>query len=387
MRYELFIAIRYIISRRRQTVLSIAAIGIAVMILIVSQAFMAGFTQELFSKTVNELPHVTVSPQEGDEHINLYRSLISEIRNIDGVVATSPYLSGEASFRFKDETQNGILKGIVPSQEIAVLNVEEDIVQGSFNRLSQSRNTIVVGDKFAQDMDVEMGDFVDISFPDSKPLSLEVVGIYDTGTPIDGTLTYTSLETAQDFYDTTDVVNGISIRIEDYNNDLIVAQEIQQMGYKASGWTETNPEILRTIAFEGTSNTIILTMIVIIASFGVVSTLNMLVMSKVREIGILMTMGATKSSIRTIFILQSGILGLTGAVAGTIAGIILALSIGNYEVPPETYPFEFTSIPVIIRPEDVILAIVGVFLLNLIAGVYPAQKAAGLDPVEAIGSR
>lgn len=385
MRYELFIALRHIKARRRQTILSVAAIAIAVMILMVSQSFMAGFTQELYSKTVNNLPHVVVSPEDGEDYIYLYKNIVENINDIDGVVASSPYLIGEASFKFRDNTKNAALKGIIPSQEDAVAHTKKDIIKGNFDELTYSDKSIIIGDSFAKDMELDIGDSVEVSFPNANPVSLRVVAIYDTGTSLDESLTYISLKTAQDFYNIQDVINGISLRLEDFNRDREIAQIIEDNGYNAAGWTVNNPEILRTIAIETVSNNVTLGFILLIASFGVVSTLNMVVMGKVKEIGILMAMGATRSNIRFIFLVESGILGLAGAVFGTAAGVALALSIGSYPLPESVYGLD--SIPVLVRIKDVLTIITIVFLLNLIAGIYPAQRAASLDPVEAITTR
>ncbi|WP_292466333.1 ABC transporter permease [Methanolobus sp.] len=385
MRYELFIALRHIKARKRQTILSVAAIGIAVMILMVSQSFMAGFTQELYSKTVDNLPHVVVSPQDGDNYIYLYKNIVDKINDIDGVVASSPYLIGEASFKFKENTKNAAIKGIVPPQEDAVAHTSKDIIAGDFNGLTYSDKSIIIGDKLAEDMELDLGDSVEVSFPNANPVSLKIVAIYDTGTVLDESLTYTSLDTAQEFYDTEDLINGISLRLDDFNRDREIAQIIENNGYNADGWTVNNPEILRTIAIETVSNNVTLGFILLIASFGVVSTLNMVVMGKVKEIGMLMAMGATKSNIRFIFLVESAILGLSGAVLGTASGVALALSIGGYPLPDGVYGLDF--IPVVVRVKDVLTIITIVFLLNLIAGIYPAQRAASLDPVEAISAK
>lgn len=385
MRYELFIALRHIRARKRQTILSVAAIGIAVMILMVSQAFMAGFTQELYDKTVDNLPHVVVSPQEGDEYIHLYKDIVDKINDIDGVLASSPYLIGEASFKYRDNTKNAVLKGIIPTQEDYVAHTGNDIIKGDYEGLAYSEKSIIIGDKFAEDMGLDVGDRVDVSFPNANPTSLKVVAIYDTGTSVDSTLTYTSLKAARDFYGTADVINGIALRLEDFNRDREIARIIEEKGYNAAGWTVNNPEILRTIAIETISNNVTLGFILLIASFGVVSTLNMVVMGKVKEIGILMTMGATRSEIRSIFLIESAVLGLAGAVFGTAAGIMLSIYIGSYQLPEGVYGLE--SIPVLVRSADVVWIITIVFFLNLIAGIYPAQRAASLDPLEAISTR
>ncbi len=389
MRYELFIALRQIWARKFQTLLSVGAIALAVMVLTVSQALMVGFTGELYETTVNKLPHVSVSPQEGGEYIYLYRTLSEDISKIKGVNAVSPFLTGKASFRFKTNSRNVQLKGVIPLEENKINSIEADMVEGDFRELEFSRNTVVIGSKLANKLEVKTGDLVDVSFPNANPLSLRVVGIFHTGSPLDESLTYTSLDTAQEFYDVSDVVNGISVRLEDFNRDKEIAAEIEKMGYKTKGWTETNPAILRTIAIESTSNNVVLGLIVVIASFGVVSTLNLSVIGATSQIGMLRAMGATVSSIRTVFVLQSGILGLLGALFGTFAGVLISLAIGQYEIPAASSELYsgITTIPIIIRASDILFIIIAVFLLNLIAGIYPAQQAAKLDPVRAISTR
>lgn len=389
MRYEFFISLRQIRARRFQTILSVGAIALAVMILTVSQALMVGFTGELYDTTVNKLSHVLVSPREGEDYIYLYRTLAGDISKIEGVSTVSPFLTGEASFRFKTNSLNAELRGVLPQQENNISDIEADMVEGNFRELEYSRNTVVIGSMLADKLEVNLGDSVDVSFPNANPLSLRVVGIFHTGSPLDESLTYTSLDTAQEFYDVADVINGLSVRLEDFNRDMEVAAEIEKTGYNARGWTETNPEILRTIAIESTSNTVVLGLIVVIASFGVVSTLNLAVIGATRQIGMLRAMGATVSGIRTIFLLQSGILGLLGALVGTLTGVAIAMAIGQYEIPgtsPEIYGGP-TTIPIVVRAQDILFTIIEVFLLNLIAGIYPAQQAAKLDPVKAISSR
>ncbi len=381
---EFFIALRHIRKRKRQTLLSVGAIAIAVMLLVVSNAFMAGFTNLLYESTVDDLPHVTVTPQNDEDYLHLYKNTMEKINAIDGVIATSASLEGEVILQSDNNINNAVMKGVIPKDEEAVLHPSRDIIEGDFSRLTSSSNAIVIGDDLAEELEVEVGDSIDAFFPEASLSSFKIVGIYDTRTPLDSVLVYTSLQSAQSFYKTTDVVSTINVRLDDFNQDLEVAEEIDSLGYKAAGWTETNPEILQTIAIESISNNIILGFILLIASFGVVSSLNMTVMEKTKEIGILKAMGASIQKIRMIFLIESGILGLLGATTGTILGLTLALSIGSYEVPGELYQFD--SIPVLIQFSDIATTIIIVFVLNLIAGLYPAQKAAKLDPVEAIST-
>ncbi len=383
--YELFIAIRHLTSRRRQTIFSVLAVGLAVLLLMWSQAVMVGFTEEMYSKTVDRMmPHVTVEPQEGEDYIHLYRKLIEDINEIDGVIGISPVLTGPATFEYKGKNKNVVMQGIRVEGHDSVMYINDDIIEGSFRDLEVSPNTVVVGDALAEKLDVEIGDTIDASFPEANPANLKVVGIYDSGTPMDETLAITSLSTAQDFLDVSNVVTTILVRVDDRERAQAISDRIDTIGYPASGWKETNPEIIQTLKMEGISNAITLSLIVIIASFGIVSTLFMVVMEKTKEIGMLMAMGVSRRSILIIFVMESGILGLLGALMGVILGATLAIYMGSYDYGFEVMP-GISSIPFVVRIQDAAIIVLFTFLLNLIAGIYPASRASKLKPVEAIG--
>ena len=382
--YELFIALRHLTSRRRQTIFSVLAVGLAVMLLVWSQALMVGFTDEMYSKTVDRMAHVTVEPQEDEDYIHLYHKLTEDIREIDGVVGVSPVLAGPATFEYKDKNKNVVIQGIQVDAHDSVLHINDDIVEGSFRDLEVSSNSVVVGDALAEKLDVDIGDTIDASFPEANPAALKVVGIYDSGTPLDETLAITSQSTAKGFLDVSNVVNSILVRVDDRERAQAISEEIDAMGYPASGWKETNPEIIQTLKLEGTSNSIILSLIVIIASFGIVSTLFMVVMEKTKEIGMLMAMGVPRRSIMMIFVMESGILGLLGAVLGVALGAGLAIQMGSYDYGMEVMA-GISTIPFVVRIQDAVIIVLFTFLLNLIAGIYPASRASKLNPVEAIG--
>jgi lipoprotein-releasing system permease protein len=382
--FELFIAVRHLTSRRRQTILSVMAIGLAVMTLMVSQALMVGFTQELYGKTVDKMPHVTVKPKSGEDYIHLYQDLTGKIGNIEEVKGVSPVLEGQATFKYKDLSRNIKLQGIL-IKDYDVLRINEDMIEGSLRDLETIHNSVILGDKLAEKLKVKTGDKVDSSFPEANPTTMEVVGIYHRGTPDDESLALVSLSTAQHFFSETNVVNRILIRAENPDQAPAISFKINNFGYPASSWEETNPEILQTIRLESLSNDIMLGLIVVIASFGIVSTLFMVVMEKTREIGMLMAMGASRTSIMKIFLMESGIIGFIGAVMGVAAGILIS-SIGGpytFQAGQELYA-GVSKIPFVVRAQDAVVIILFTFFLNLIAGVYPARRASRLDPVEAI---
>ncbi|HIH86795.1 MAG TPA: ABC transporter permease [Methanosarcinales archaeon] len=355
------------------------------MLLMWSQAMMVGFTDEMYSKTVDTMmPHVTVEPQEGEDYIYLYRKLIEDINEIDGVVGISPVLTGPATFEYKGKNKNVVMQGIRVEAHDSVMYINDNIIEGNFRDLEISPNSVVVGDALAEKLDVEIGDTIDASFPEANPTNLKVVGIYNSKTPMDETLAFTSLSTVQEFLDESNVVTTILVRGDDRERAQAISEKIDVLGYPASGWKETNPEIIQTLKMEGTSNAITLGLIIIIASFGIVSTLFMVVMEKTKEIGMLMAMGVPRRSIMMIFVMESGILGLLGAVLGVALGAGLAIQMGAYEYEMEVMA-GITSIPLVVRLQDAAIIVLFTFLLNLIAGIYPASRASKLKPVEAIG--
>ncbi len=355
------------------------------MLLMWSQAMMVGFTDEMYSKTVDTMmPHVTVEPQEGEDYIHLYRNLIENINEIDGVTSISPVLMGAATFEYKGKNKNVVMQGIRVEDHDSVMFINNNIVEGNFRDLEVSPNSVVVGDALAEKLDVEIGDTIDASFPEANPTNLKVVGIYNSKTPMDETLAFTSLSTVQDFLDVSNVVTTILVRGDDRERAQEISEEIDTLGYPAAGWKETNPEIIQTLKIEGTSNAITLGLIIIIASFGIVSTLFMSVMEKTKEIGMLMAMGVSRRSIMRIFVMESSILGLLGGLFGVMLGAAFAIYMGSYD-----YGFEvmagISSIPFVVRIQDAVIIVLFTFLINLIAGIYPASRASKLKPVEAIG--
>ena len=357
------------------------------MILMVSQASMVGFTEELYKKTVDNMPHVTVEPKSDEDYIYLYRSLADNIREIEGVTGASPVLSGPATFAYKDTSRNVIMRGILVKEHNTVLHTEKNIIKGSFRNIEVTHKSVILGDSLSEKLDVKVGDTVDATFPEAKPTTLKVVGIYNSGTPQDATLAYVSLSTAQQFFDNSNVVNSILVRVEDPDCAQPIADEIDAADYQASSWMETNPEILQMIMIEGLSNFIILGMIIVIASFSMVSTLFMVVMEKTKEIGMLMAMGAPRRRILTIFLLEGGIMGLIGPVVGVLAGIAVSLYLGSItmNIGEEAYG-GVSTFPFVVRTKDAVMIVIFTFLLNLVAGIFPARRASTLDPVEAISS-
>lgn len=372
-------AIRHITYRKRQAALAITAVGVAVAISLLTIAIQNGFSEYMLDVVFKSLPHVTITPQEGENYLHLYQNIIDNIWSLGGVVAVSPLLATSATFTHDDRVENAAMLGVMPSEADKISRIGESMVQGDLNSI-MGRKRVLLGRALAEKLDLKIGDTVQASFPDARDQNLTVSGIFDMGyADVDESTSYVSLDTAQEFLDEGAVVTEIDVKLNDIYQAGALAGRLSSGRYKVQVWQEANPEIVKSLAFEKRQNFITLLLIMIIAAFGIASIMNMLVLEKTREIGMLMAAGADSSHIRNIFLLESGLLGLMGAVLGCVLSVILATQLRSLHVPMPTGGM--VDLPVILTPQDLITYSLMALILSLVAGVYPAYRAAKLDPV------
>jgi ABC-type lipoprotein release transport system permease subunit len=387
--YELKIALRQVFSKRRQTFFAVLAVALAVAVITVMMAMLSGFQGELIKSSIENNPHIVVNPQdEKEELIHLYRHNSALIAEKEGVVAVSPKYLGQAALEYRDNAEGVSLQGVEPEVEEIVLRISEDIVEGDFLALVHTKYGIVLGDKLAEKLEVQPGDRVEVVFPGSKTTSFKVIGLVHTGTAADEVTAYARLDSVQEFFNEPGVVSTIGIRVVDpYQADVIAGSIEGETGLDAVSWSEANAEILDLLETQMVFVNIFYFLIYGIAGFGIANTLITIVAQRTREIGILKAMGASQKSIMTVFLFQSVLLGAIGLVFGTILGYITTVALQSYriEVPPETY-FGLQTLPLEVEPLNFLYATLFAFIINIISGIYPARKAAKLDPVKAIES-
>jgi lipoprotein-releasing system permease protein len=386
--YELKIALRQVLSRKRQTFFAILAVALAVSVITVMMAMLSGFQGELIKSSIENSPHIVINPQTEGNFIHLYRYTSTQIAEKEGVVAVSPKYLGQAALKYRNNAEGISLQGIEPEAEDTVLRVSKDVVEGDFIALSHTRYGIVLGDKLAENLGVKLGDRVDAVFPGSKTTSFNVVGLIYTGTAADEVTAYARLDSVQDFFNEPGVVSTIGVRIADpYQADVIASSIERETGLNAVSWIEANAEILNLLNTQMALTNVFYALIYGIAGFGIANTLITIVAQRTREIGILKAMGASQKSIMAVFLFQSIILGAIGLLLGTILGYIATVALQNYriEVPQEMY-FGLQTLPLEVQPLNFVYAAFFAFIINIISGIYPARKAAQLDPVKAIES-
>lgn len=386
--YELKIALRQVLSRKRQTFFAILAVALAVSVITVMMAMLSGFQGELIKSSIENSPHIVINPQTEGNFIHLYRYTSTQIAEKEGVVAVSPKYLGQAALKYRNNAEGISLQGIEPEAEDTVLRVSKDVVEGDFIALSHTRYGIVLGDKLAENLGVKLGDRVDAVFPGSKTTSFNVVGLIYTGTAADEVTAYARLDSVQDFFNEPGVVSTIGVRIADpYQADVIASSIERETGLNAVSWIEANAEILNLLNTQMALTNVFYALIYGIAGFGIANTLITIVAQRTREIGILKAMGASQKSIMAVFLFQSIILGAIGLLLGTILGYVATVALQSYriEVPQEMY-FGLQTLPLEVQPLNFVYAAFFAFIINIIAGIYPARKAAQLDPVKAIES-
>lgn len=386
--YELKIALRQVLSRKRQTFFAILAVALAVSVITVMMAMLSGFQGELIKSSIENSPHIVINPQTEGNFIHLYRYTSTQIAEKEGVVAVSPKYLGQAALKYRNNAEGISLQGIEPDAEDTVLRVSKDVVEGDFIALSHTRYGIVLGDKLAENLGVKLGDRVDAVFPGSKTTSFNVVGLIYTGTAADEVTAYARLDSVQDFYNEPGVVSTIGVRIADpYQADVIASSIERETGLNAVSWIEANAEILNLLNTQMALTNVFYALIYGIAGFGIANTLITIVAQRTREIGILKAMGASQKSIMAVFLFQSIILGAIGLLLGTILGYVATVALQSYriEVPQEMY-FGLQTLPLEVQPLNFVYAAFFAFIINIISGIYPARKAAQLDPVKAIES-
>lgn len=387
--YELDIALRHISARKRLTFFAVFSVALAIGVIVVLMSLMSGFTDELVSLTVESSPHIVVSPAEGTtENIYFYRYYSEQILDMEGVSAVSPVFTGQAALQYKDNAQGVNLYGIDPEAENAVMRVSDDIIRGDLSALSRSNKGILIGDRLAGELEVAVGDTVSAVIPASGPVSYEVVGIFHTGTPADETLAYARFDSVLDLFGESGVASSINVRtLDPYQAELIAMSVESSTGLDAVSWIEANRDILELLNTQTVIVWLYYGLIYLIAGFGVANTLITVVMEKQKEIGMLMAMGASRKHITNIFLLESLILGTMGVLLGCVLGYFGTVALSNYQIdlPSEMY-FGLTTLPLKLEAANFAYAIVFSFIINVIAGVYPARRAARMDPVEAIES-
>ena len=404
--FELYVAIRYLLARRKQafisliSVISTLGLSVGVMATIVALALMTGLQQEMRDRILGASAHVYVW-KVGDDGYQDYRLEAQRLSELPNVVAAAPIMLGKALATTRHGEAFITIKGIDPEFEQHVTEVAAAVTSGSLFDLDQVYGSvlggIVLGEGVAERLGAHVGDEVLLVTPTGtlSPMGmiprryrLKIVGLFNLGLyEFDTAYGFVTLDVTKRLLAESQV-EMMELRLDDiYTSRQTAAAVSSAMGpaYLTMDWTEMNQSLFSALWIEKVAISITIGLIVIVAALNIVASLVMLVMEKSRDIAILKTMGASRVSIRRIFMLQGLIIGLVGTGVGVACGYAISTIADRYRlIQLDMEVYQIAYVPFTIDMADFILVIISALVVCFLATVYPSQKAARLDPAEAL---
>lgn len=391
MRYELLVASKYLLAKRREkfisiiSLISIMGVAVGVCALIVVIGVMSGFDNELRDKIIGANSHLVIEQEGG---IVDAAGLIKKIMTEPHVISAAPFLDGQAFIRAKGTMQGVSIRGIIADEELKVSKVGSYIKAGSIDGLKGIG--MLIGTEMAQRYGLKLGDVISVLSPvDGDAKDFTVSGIFSSGYyEYDSALAFVDLKEAQELFATEGKAGGIGIKIDnEYLAPELRIKFQKELGFPfyVKTWIDLNKSLFSALKLEKLAMFWILALIVAVACFNIAATLIMVVMEKTKDIGILKAIGATNSSIRVIFTLQGFIVGAVGTALGVAGGLGLGYLLEKYQfikLPRDIYYID--RFPVDIQYGDVIAIVVAALAISLLACVYPAWQASRLNPVDAL---
>jgi lipoprotein-releasing system permease protein len=432
MRFELFIAARYLRAKRRQAVVGvvtgISVLGVAagVASLILALAITNGMRRDLQERLVGSTSHVDLMRIAGDG-IRDWRPLLARLRGVKGVVAAAPGLYGQVLISRGARSGGALIKGVIPQDERTVGDLLQSIREGSAAALEadsadrlrggatidgapgpgaddgarlESRATppIVIGKDLGESIGARVGDTVLVTSPQGEltPLGIvpryqrfQVVGIFASGFyQYDSSYAFLRLADAQRLFSEPDLISVISFKVKDLYKAAEIGRAIETAagpGYQATNWMEQNRELFRALKLEQIVTFIVLALIVCVAALNILIALTMMVMEKTRDIAVLMSFGVTGGQVRRIFLLQGLLISVVGTVIGLVVGYGLSWAGGHYRfIALDASVYSIDYLPFAPRWSDAVIVAAVSLGVSLLATLYPSGSAARVLPAEAL---
>ncbi|MCK9594570.1 MAG: ABC transporter permease [Candidatus Omnitrophica bacterium] len=393
MRANLLISWRYLITKRKEkflsliSIISILGIAIGVMALIVVIGVMSGFDKDLRDRIIGNYAHITVSSYRPMDYAD-FESIAEKLKAEPHIRGLSPYLQGQVLIEENNKFMALGIKGIDPAKEKKVTRLERYMVKGSLAGLKE--DTVIIGKELALYLGLVPGSELNIYSPLGKQYKLTVSGVFNSGMyDYDLNLIIVGLATTQKILGAQNQISAIAVKLDDlYLADKLKKRIAGLVGYDYSlkTWMEANQNFFAALKLEKLTMFIILTLIILVASFNIISTLVVLVVEKTKDIGVLKSIGMSESNIRKIFTYEGLIIGSLGTVIGTLGGLVICGLLKKYQfikLPQDIYYIDSLPVALEIWP-DLILISAAAMGITMLATIYPALKASQMKPVEAL---
>ncbi len=410
MRFELYVAARYLRAKRRQavvgvvTAISVAGVTAGVAALIIALAITNGMRRDLQDKLVDSSAHVQLMATEG-EGIRDWRPLLERVSKVPHVLAVSPGLWEQVLVAHGGaRAQGALIEGILPDAEMKVSHLLDKATPGAVQSLEPVLSDehgalppIVLGSDLAETIGASVGDSVMLVSPQGeltpmgiipKYVQFRLTGTYHTDFyQYDSGMGFLRLADAQRLFDEPDLLSVIGFRVDDPNRAPEIAKVIELTagkGFMTTNWTDTNRELFHALRLEQVVTFIVIALIVIVAALNILIALTMMVMEKTRDIAVMMSFGVEPGQVRRIFMLQGLLISVIGTVLGLALGYFASWAGGYYHIPLSPDVYSIDTLPFAPRLLDGVIVSVVSIGISLLATLYPSSSAAGVLPAEAL---
>jgi len=408
--FELMVGLRYTRAKRRNhfisfiSLTSMISIALGAMVIITVLSVMNGFGEELRSRILGVVSHITISGERGQ--LSDWETVTAEARRIPGYVGSAPYIQGQGMITHGRAASGVLVRGILPSEEPKVAEIGNKMIEGRLDDLHADGFGVILGRELAWKLGVQVGSRITLVTPEGQlsPAGLlprlkrfTVVGIFEIGMyEFDSGLVLLHLDDAARLYQMAGQVTGVRIKLDDVYQAPLRALEFDEQTqghYRVRDWTREHANFFRALKMEKTVMFVIMFFIIAVAAFNIVSTLVMMVTDKRAEIAILRTIGASPGSIMAVFMVQGSLIGVIGTLIGVVTGILLSFNVETIVHAIERLfhtrflaadVYYISDLPSRLMWSDVFAVASVSLVMCFVATLYPAWRAARTQPAEAL---
>jgi len=410
MRLVVYIALKHLLARKRQSLVSLMGIILGVAFFIAISSIMQGSEQDFIKRLVDNTPHISISdeyrtpriqpveklypdsmvsvsnvkPLTETRGIRGYEKILSNLKSIDGVLASSVLL-GQGIISYAGQEKSLTFNGMIPEEIDSVSTIRKYMIDGRLDNLYGNPDGIIIGNNLAKELSLKLNNTITVVSTSGNIKRFKIVGIFRTGRGnYDTTQTFANLKSIQTLLNRPNRINSIIIKMEKSGDALELAKELEKkIGYKTESWQEKSEDIMNALLVRNIIMYSVVSAVLIVAAFGIYNVISTVVMEKHRDIAIMKSMGFQSEDIRLIFLVQGFLLGIAGNVMGIPLGSLLIYGISQVKLKPPGGT-DIVNLPVSWGWEQFAIAAAFAMCASILAAYLPARKGAQLMPVDVL---